>query len=49
MSDEYNIRFYMYDYNILCFRLLGCHTVDGKRWEAEKEEGRNGLCWHDIC
>lgn len=28
--DEYNIRFYMYDYNVMCFRLLGYHTVGAK-------------------
>lgn len=28
--DEYNIRFYMYDYNVMCFRLLGYQTVGAK-------------------
>lgn len=28
--DEYNIRFYMYDYNVMCFRLLGYQIVGAK-------------------
>lgn len=28
--DEYNIRFYMYDYNVMCLRLLGYQTVGAK-------------------
>ena len=28
--DEYNIRFYMYDYNVMCFSLLGYQTVGAK-------------------
>lgn len=28
--DEYNIRFYMYDYNVMCFRLLVYQTVGAK-------------------
>ena len=47
--DEYNIRFYMHDYNVMCFRLLGYQTVGAKQWEAKEGEEHNGLCWHDIC